>query len=141
MTETTVAKREEQSTKSRAKPLHERLGQKQPVSARCGATTNELAEEQAKEGDIWRQRAAVRPASGDVVSPTPISPGPPFAHDFSGVPAHTVAPQTRPAVQARPTTAEPLTLNLPDDQYGQEADHMAEAVMPMLEPGIQLTPT
>ncbi len=141
MAESTGAKQEEKPTKSRVKPSRERAVQKQLVSARRGAAANELAEDQAKDGTIGQQRAAVRPVSGDVVSCASSPTESRFAHDFSRVRTHTVAPQSGPVVQAKPTTGEPLTVNVPEDQYEQETNHVPEAVRRMLEPGIQLKPT
>jgi hypothetical protein len=51
-----------------------------------------------------------------------------FAHDFSRIPVHTPAPIT---IQPK------LTVNTPEDIYEQEADHIAQQVMRMLEPKLQ----
>ncbi len=101
MAESTGANQKEKPTKSRVKPARERVAQKQLASIRRGATANELVEDQAKGGGILQQRAAVRPVSGDAVSRVPVSTESRFAHDFSRVPTHTVASQTRPVVQAQ----------------------------------------
>ncbi len=141
MAESPGAKREEKSTKSRVKPVRERVVQKELVSVRHGATANELAEEQAKDGGtIGQQRAAVRPVSGDVVSPASVSTESRFAHDFSRVRTHTVAPRTGPVVQAKLTSGEPLTVSEPGNQYEQEADQVMEVARRIPEPGVQLTP-
>jgi hypothetical protein len=113
--------------------------QKQLVSIRHG-TTNELIEDQARGDGILQQRAAVRFVSGDVASPAPASSEPRFAHDFSRVQArtvapHTVAPPAGPVVQAQPA------VRTPDDRYEREADEVAETVMHLPEPGLQLQPT
>ncbi len=141
MTEATAANQKEKPTKSRVKSGRERVVQKELVSVRHGATSNELAEQAKGSGTIGQQRAAVRLVSGDVVSPAPVSTESRFAHDFSRVRTHTVAPQTRPAIQAKPTTSELLTINALDNQYEQEGDRVAEAVMRMPTTGIQLQPT
>ncbi len=141
MAESTAAKQQEKPTKSRVKPARERVAQKQLVSIRRGAAANELAEDQTKGSGVLQQRAAVRPVSGDAVSPAPVSTESRFGHDFSRVRTHTVMPQTRPTIQAKLTTGEPLTVNAPGDRYEQEADRVAEMVMRMPEPGIQLQPT
>ncbi len=95
MTDSTGTNQQEKPTKSRVKPVRERVVQKQLVSIRHGATSNELAEDQAKgSGTIEQQRAAVRPVSGDVVSRAPVSTESRFGHDFSRVPVNR-SPQTR----------------------------------------------
>jgi hypothetical protein len=53
---------------------------------------------------------------------------PNFAHDFSRVQVHTVAPKQ---IQTK------LTINQPGDKYEQEADRVAEQVMHMPEPRLQ----
>jgi hypothetical protein len=140
MTEAAGAKQQEKPTRSGLKPVRKRLVRKELTAARRGATAHELAEEQAKGGGTLPQRAAVRSVSGDGVvsrAPAPVhsSAESRFAHDFSRVRTHTVAPPAGPVVQAQ------LTVNAPGDQYEQKADRVAEMVMRMPEPGIQLQPT
>jgi hypothetical protein len=132
MAESAGAKQQEK-TRSRVRPVRVRVVQKQLVSARHG-TVNELIEDQLKNGGNLQQRAAVRFVSDDVVSPAAAFTGSRFAHDFSRVPAHTVAPQRELVVQAQFVIDEPLGLNAPGDR-------VAKAVMRISEPGIQLQPT
>jgi hypothetical protein len=115
-----------------------RVVQKQLVSARHG-TVNELIEDQLKNGGNLQQRAAVRFVSGDVVPPTPAFIESRFAHDFSRVPAYTIAPQRGLVVQAKLTEGEPSSV---DEPLGLNApgDRVAKAVMGLSEPGIQLQP-
>ncbi len=57
---------------------------------------------------------------------------PRFGHNFSRVPVHTVTP----------TMIQPkLTIGQPNDKYEQEADRVAEQVMRIPNPAIQLKPT
>jgi hypothetical protein len=133
MAESAGAKQQEK-TRSRVRPVRVRVVQKQLVSVRHGATVNELIEDQIKNGGNLQQRAAVRFVSGDVASPAPAFTESRFAHDFSRVPARTVAPQRGLVVQARFVVDEPLGINVPGGRA-------AEASTRMPEPGIQLQPT
>jgi hypothetical protein len=103
MVESAGEKRKEKPTRSSVKPGRERVVRKQLVSVRHGATVNELAEDQVKDGGILQERAAVRFVSEDMVPRAPASTESRFAHDFSRVPTHTVAPQSKPVVQRTPT--------------------------------------
>jgi hypothetical protein len=138
MAESAGAKQQEK-TRSRVRPVRVRVVQKQLVSARHG-TVNELIEDQLKNGGSLQQRAAVRFVSGDVASPVPAFTESRFVHDFSRVPAHTVAPQRGLVVQAKLTEGEPSSI---DEPLGLNApgDRVAKAVMRLSEPGIQLQPT
>jgi hypothetical protein len=57
---------------------------------------------------------------------------PRFDHDFSRLPVCTAAPMM---IQSK------LTIGRPADKYEREADRVAEQVLRMPEPGIQLQPT
>ena len=138
MAESAGAKQQEK-TRSRVRPVRVRVVQKQLVSARHG-TVNELIEDQLKNGGNLQQRAAVRFVSDDVVSPAPAFTGSRFAHDFSRVPAHTVAPQRGLVVQAKPTEGEHFVIDEPPG-LNAPGDRVAKAVMRLSEPGIQLQPT
>jgi hypothetical protein len=136
---TSRGEKQTEKPRSSVRPARERAVHKQLVSIRHG-TVNELIEDQARGDGILQQRAAVRFVSGDVVLPALASAKLHFAHDFSRVQArtvaaHTAAPLAGPVVQAQPA------VRAPDDQYEREADEVAETVMPMPEPGLQLQPT
>jgi hypothetical protein len=104
MAESGGAKQQERP-RSSVRPARERAVQKQLVSARRGATVSKLIEEQTKDGGTLQQRAAVRSVSGDEAPRVLVSTESRFAHDFSRVPTHTTAPQTRPGVQAQLVSA------------------------------------
>jgi hypothetical protein len=100
MAENTGAQQQE-GRGSSVKPARKPIKRKQLVSVRRGAA--ELAEDQATESGLLQRRAAVRQLSGDEVASAPAGPEARmesrFAHDFSQVRTHTVAPETGSAVQ------------------------------------------
>ncbi len=81
------------------------------------------------------QRPDTRPVADRAASspPSHTFAGTNFNSDFSRVPARTLA---------APIMIQPkLTIGQPDDKYEQEADRVAERVMRMPNPAIQLKPT
>jgi hypothetical protein len=102
---------EQDKLKSSVKPVRKSVGRKQLVSICQGTADRESTEDHSTGRGLFGQRPAVRRVPADTASPAQIQPQAGtesrFAHDFSRIRAHTVAPPIGLAVSDQPTVIPP----------------------------------
>jgi hypothetical protein len=138
MNETSTANQKNKAGKVRPKREHKRVLRPTFAAVRHAQNGSQWTENDRRPGDLMR-RATVDPLPDNAASREPAEvqtfSETRFDYDFSRVPAHTAILNNKRIIQAN------LTVNKPGDRHEQEADRVADRVLRMPAPAIQLKGT